>query len=245
MTNEPVHPREWLPELALGVLPEAEAEPVRAHLEGCAECRAEFATMTRAAELLPLAAPTEQPAMGGRERLLSRVKTEPRPGSGKLLVFPRRIVWAAASAAAAVVLVVGGVAYWAGSQSTDGELVDRQEAIVVAAATGDLEVSRGGGGQSRVALVRAPGEESGFAYVQGLPTLPEGRAYQAWFSRDGTAFEPSSVFSDSEGGVWLTTAGAMRDYVALAFTIEDAGGADQPTSDPFAVVPLNPSAASR
>ena len=245
MTHEPAHPREWLPELALGVLPEAEADPVRAHLEGCAECQAEFVTMTRAAELLPLAAPAEVPGTGGRERLLARVKTEPRSG-GKILAFRRRAAWGAVAAAAVLLLFVGVGGFWAGQQTgPDAELVDRQGAVVVAAATGELEVSRGGGGTARVALVRAPGEQAGFAFVEGLPELPAGRAYQAWFSRDGATFEPSSVFSSSDGGVWLTAGDAMRNYVALAFTIEDDGGAEQPPSDPFTVVPLNPSAASR
>lgn len=246
MTHEPAHPREWLPELALGVLPEAEADPVRAHLEGCAECREEFAIMARAAEVLPLAAPAEAPSTDGRERLLARVKTEPRAGA-TILTFPRRALWSAAAAAAVVLVFVGAGAFWAGSQSATGddELAGRQEAVVLAAATGELEVSRGGGGTARVALVRAPGEQSGFAYVEGLPELPEGRAYQAWFSRDGASFEPSSVFDSADGGVWLDANDAMRNYVALAFTIEDAGGAEQPTSDPFTVVPLNPSAASR
>jgi hypothetical protein len=74
--------------------------------------------------------------------------------------------------------------------------------------------------------------------VEGMPVLPAGKAYQAWFTRDGTHFEPSDVFTTRSGGVWLHTGGTVADYQAMAFTIEDAAGAKQPTQAPFVQLAL-------
>ena len=71
---------------------------------------------------------------------------------------------------------------------------------------------------------------------------PEGKAYQAWFTRDGASFEPSTVFSTRQGGVWLPATAALDQYAAIGFTIEDDAGAKQPTQAPFAVMPLQAAA---
>ena len=52
--------REWRESLgaqALGQMPEEERAALEAHLEGCAECRAELESLAGVARLLPLADP--------------------------------------------------------------------------------------------------------------------------------------------------------------------------------------------
>jgi hypothetical protein len=110
--------------------------------------------------------------------------------------------------------------------------------VLQAAAQGTLSVARGESGGVTASFVRAPGQSEGFAWVQGMPALPEGKAYQAWFTRDMKHFEPSSVFDTASGGVWLPAAGPLSDYAAMAFTIEDDHGAQAPTGEPFVVVDL-------
>lgn len=248
MTRPPDHPVEWLPELALGGLDDETAEGVRAHLEGCDSCRAEYDQMVRVAELLPLAAdlPDETEPGDARARLMERIHSEPRSLDAQR--WRRRAWFAPAAAAAAVVLMVGAAAFVAGRETSgdaQAELVERQEAIVVAAAEGALDVSQAENDGTRVRVVRAPVSRASFALVEGLPALPDDKAYQAWFSQDGETFEPSDVFDVSEGGVWLSAGETMSRYVALAFTIEDEGGASAPSQAPFVVVPFDASARAR
>src|SRR6185295_5089475 len=95
--------------------------------------------------------------------------------------------------------------------------------------------------QMQAVLLRAPGAHDAFAWLQGLPALPAGKAYQAWFTKDGTTMEPSAVFGAS-GGIWLPAASEIEDFVAMGLTIEDDGGAKAPTQAPFMVVPFKTTA---
>lgn len=245
MTNASEHPVEWLPEFALGVLSEGEAEAIRTHVEHCDACRAEFERMAAVSRLLPLAAETQAPDRQVRDRLIERVRTE--PASVAMRTGNRRWMRLAA-VAAAIVLLVGTGGFLAGrftAGGADDELAERQDAIVLAAAHGTLRVSHGTSETASVSVVRAPTANAGFAFVQGLPALDEGKAYQAWFSADGQRFEPSDVFTVHDGGVWLTAESPMEQYVAMALTIEDASGVDAPTQAPFVVVPLATTAAAR
>ena len=83
--NEACRPfREQLGSLALGHLDDDEATAVRAHVDGCDECRAEFRGLREVAMMLPLAdperiaEPTLSPPVGLAERVLSLVREERR-----------------------------------------------------------------------------------------------------------------------------------------------------------------------
>lgn len=253
MTERDDHPLDYLAELALGVLDEGEAGRLRAHLAGCSSCSAEFGEMTRVARLLPLAAEDMAPAPMLREAVLARIGGEPRgprpadprPGAEPIPIRRPRWQWFAAVAASAAVLVVaGGAAGFAlrtSGDSTDLERAAARQALVVSsAARGDLRVAHGEKGAVRAAFVRAPGQSEGFVLVEGLPPLPEGKAYQGWYTKDGTTFEPSGVFK-GEGGAWLPAGSALDGYTAMALTVEDESGARVPSQDPFVVVDLSKS----
>src|SRR5262245_21259169 len=77
--------RELLGAQALGQLPAGEWAGLEAHLEGCAECRAELDSLAGVARLMPLAdperfgsAPSPPPALG--DRVLAAVASERRAG---------------------------------------------------------------------------------------------------------------------------------------------------------------------
>jgi Putative zinc-finger len=75
--------RESLGVYALGQLPEEERAGLDAHLEGCAECRAELAELESVARIMPLADPVRfaepaQPPPGLGERIATRVAGERR-----------------------------------------------------------------------------------------------------------------------------------------------------------------------
>jgi hypothetical protein len=91
-------------------------------------------------------------------------------------------------------------------------------------------------GGAWAAFVRAPGATWGYVWVDGLPALPSGKAYQAWLTRDGKTFEPSATFDVSKGGVWVWADAQLESYAGLGLTIEDAKGARTPSEEPFVKV---------
>jgi anti-sigma factor RsiW len=240
VSTENEHPLEFLPELALGVLPSIDATPVLVHLAGCESCRAEHGEMTRVAELLPLAASDISPSAAVKSGLMERISREPRA----MVSRERRIGWwGAVAASAAALLVAGSLAGFAfGRSGNDNKSTQletelrRQTVLVQAAAKGTMQSSEAWYEGAWAAVVRAPGATWGYVWVDGLPTLPDGKVYQAWFTRDGKTFEPSATFAFSEGGVWVRADSRLDSYAGLGLTIEDAAGGKWPSEDPFVKV---------
>ncbi len=83
MTTERCEWRESLGALALGRLPDEERVALEAHLEGCAECRAELQSLSAVARLMPLADPERfgsapQPPPALADRVAATIRTERR-----------------------------------------------------------------------------------------------------------------------------------------------------------------------
>jgi len=253
LTDQQDHPVDYLPELALGLLGEGDAAPLRAHLATCHECSAEFEEMTRVTALLPLAAEELAPSPALKASLMERIAREPSPSErtgvatappANVVPFRARWQWAAvAAAAAAIFLVAGAVGGFAlrGGKGDLEETSGRQAQVVQAAADGTLQVARGESAGASAAVVRAPGANVAFLSYQGFPALPAGKAYQAWYTVDGQVFEPSAVFKTGDDGAWLPARGAVDGYAAMGFTIEDEDGAETPSTAPFVVVDLTKS----
>jgi hypothetical protein len=107
MTAERCEWRESLGAHALGRLPAGERVALEAHLEGCAECRAELASLAGVARLLPLAdperfaaAPAPPPLLG--ERIAATIATERRTSRRRRL----GLAWSGAAAAVATAAVL-------------------------------------------------------------------------------------------------------------------------------------------
>ncbi len=239
------HPLEYLPELALGVLADVDAPGIREHLAGCETCAAEYDLMAEAARLLPFAVQDVEPHPSQRDALLDRIASEPR------LLRPRttngRPFWqwaGAVAAAAALFLALGGVlgvSIFGRSDSGLRAERDTQRELVQAVAQGTASRETAEQGGTKATLVYAPGTASAFAWLEGLPSLPAGKEYQAWFIGDGTPL-PSNAFAGASGGVWVDSPGAVDKFAAFALTIEDEGGVQKPTQQPFVVVSLKSAA---
>ena len=76
--------------------------------------------------------------------------------------------------------------------------------------------------------------------LQHLPKPPAGKVYQAWTLHKGAkAVAPSITFSpDAGGAVLIELPERSADLVAVAVSVEPAGGSKKPTSTPSFVRPL-------
>ncbi|MEX0781941.1 MAG: anti-sigma factor [Dehalococcoidia bacterium] len=248
MTEHDEHPVDLLPELALGVLDERDAAALRAHLAGCASCRSEHHELMRVAQLLPFAAEDREPSPATRAAVMDRIASEPqRLPLRDRVIRPRWPMFGAAAAAGVLLLALGGIGGWLLGGDDDSALEDelaRQQVVVNAAADGTLRSARAQAGDARATLLTVPGSADAFVMMSNAPSLTAGKRYQAWYIRGGSP-EPGEVFEDASG-VWLRAAeGTLDDYGAVAFTIEDEGGALQPSQDPFMVIETNTTARAR
>jgi hypothetical protein len=111
--------REWRLSLsahALGQLPEEERAALEAHLEGCAECRAELESLAGVARLLPLAdperfgaAPSPPPALADRvAATIRRERRAQRRRRFRLRLALGGATAAVAAAALAILVLPGG-----------------------------------------------------------------------------------------------------------------------------------------
>jgi hypothetical protein len=103
--------RERLPELAAGVLDEAEQELVLAHLPGCQACRHELDALIAVTDDLLAMVPPVAPPPGFADAVLARAEASLPPGARR----PRRRRVAVLQAAAVVVAVLVGIGatWWA------------------------------------------------------------------------------------------------------------------------------------
>ena len=107
-----MHPTDELTALLDGALPADRAEAVRAHLSGCATCRAEKARLAGAAALLAALPAPPAPSPFFAARLEARLRAEPeRPRAllGRLAALRWTVIapLSAAAVAAGIALAVG------------------------------------------------------------------------------------------------------------------------------------------
>jgi anti-sigma factor RsiW len=222
--------REELPALVLGALPAAEAEPVLAHVRGCAECAQALQALLPLRDALNSAVPATELPAGFTARLME--KTGPvRPGSarrGRPVVA--RLGWALAAAAALLLALLG-----ANLGQVNGELLrQRQDAARIAALLSRPDVvavaMRGYSRGARGRLYVSRRWDEGVLMLGHLPALPAGTVYQLWLvGRAGVqsvATEPAVA-----GGalrLYLHPPHGLGSYAVIALTIEPAGGSRAP-----------------
>ncbi|PFG73694.1 anti-sigma factor [Tepidiforma thermophila] len=239
MTQQPGHPAEYLPELALGVLPESEAEAIRRHLAGCQPCAEEYGELVRVAALLPLAADAPGPSPETRAAVLAAVRRRPsRAARPRLLPASP---WAARIAAAVLLLAVGGGLGWlvgrGGQEEQPSAALAARDALLADAARGEtLRAAATSSSGIQASVLLAPRSGLAVAVLDGLPQPPPGRTYQAWLIAGDTP-QSAGLFA-SGGPLVLAPGGDLRRFAAFAVTLEAEGGAPAPTSEPLVVVPF-------
>jgi anti-sigma-K factor RskA len=206
---------------ALHALEPDEARAYEDHLEDCARCQEELASLSDTASALAYASAGPTPPAELRGRILDAARAE-RENVAPLR--PKR-VWsrpALGSLAAAAACLVVGLGIW--NISLHRSLDSNKH---LAAVLGDP-------GAQRVTLPHRMGDlvvsAQGVALVAMLKRAPKGKTYEAWMIPKGGKPEPAGTF-DGPGAVMLH--GTPSPGTTMAVTVEDDGGAPQPTSNPI------------
>lgn len=261
MTHEEL--RELAGAYTIDALPEEERRAVEAHLAGCSACVAEIGSYAAVVELLARDVAPQVPPAALRERILKQVpRSQDTKGAGPHQVRPPRSVvpaWFLAAAAAAFV-AVGLYAVALNSRMADLQR-DYRDAIVRAeAAAADAErwrlraaavprttdvlassdvvkIDLAGQPPASGARARAFWSRSrGLVFAAaGLPPPVSGKVYQVWMvTRDG-AISAGLLVVDGQGSYSLLarTDPEVAPPVAIAVTLEPAGGVPSPTGPKY------------
>lgn len=238
--------REHYELFALGIAEEPERGEIREHLgQGCAVCGAGVKRALETAALLGASAPKAQPSPQLRRRILASVGSEQR-GLG--------LAWVTALAMAALLAIavyfgIGNRRYAADLARMRVELRDQAgvifrltEAFAILSGPSTTEASFGG---------QQPRPPQGKVFVNpsrgvlliasNLPRTPADKIYEMWLIPKGAKPVPAGLFQSQDDGSAMHVRPGTVDIAsttAVAVTVENEAGADQPTTTPLIVAAL-------
>lgn len=234
MERDSVH--ELTAAYALHALDERDVAAFEAHLAQCPDCQADLASFQATAGALAYGTPAAEPPDALRGRILGAARAERE----NVVPFRARrrgtAVFASAAAIAATAAVILGVWAVSLSSSLDDERSARAadaEALAILAQPGaSAHAVEGGDGF----LVVAPGGDAALV-LSGLDDAPDGKTYEAWVSPDGKAMTAAGTFESGGETTTFALGQAVPENGLVAVTLEDEGGSEQPTGDPFLIAP--------
>jgi len=237
---------------ALGALPPADANRVRAHIASCPECREEYNRLRSTASLVGLSAETIGdarfcPSTLLKPRIMREIAKQSAPArdSGPKM-WPAYLV-AAACLAIAIVSSMANISLSAQNRQMQTELSRSADASKKLAQSLS---------QTRITIADLLSSDAKHYDLEGgqivtrgshlyiamhsLPQPPRGKVYQAWtLAKGGKKVAPSDTFvPDSNGVAVVPLPVDPRTMAAVAISVEPEGGSKQPTTKPIAVVPL-------
>ena len=234
--------REYYELYAIGVAEEPERSEIRAHLHR--QCEACMQGIKRAREVVALlggAAPPMAPSAALRRRILASVGVE-----------QRRFGWAPFLALALALSIFAAVYFGGRERDLANELarvreqnsqqnieltrVNQAFAILTGA---DTVVTTFGEGQPKPKGKVFVSPSQGVLLIAGnLPPAPSGKAYEMWIVKDGKARAAGTFQSAPDGTALHIQRGSAANTDAVAVTLENEAGADQPTSTPLFAAPI-------
>ena len=233
---------------ALHALEAHEREVFELHLADCEACGLEVAEFTAALARLGLAA-SVPPRPVVREEVLRRITAVRQETAGQsAVVLPsgraawrgRRVSYWATAACLAVAAVLGGTALWQYDRAEDARDQARRAAqsagalaAVLAAPDAKVRTSALAGGARGTIVVSARLDEA--VFVASGMVEPPGKVYQLWFEHDGR-MRPAGLMDPDRSSQAVALTGAVGEASGVGVTFEPAGGSDQPSSDPVAVL---------
>jgi len=196
---------------ALDALTAEERREFEEHLAHCDECRVAVAEFLDTTAALAHGVEAFDPPPALRERIVGRARSE------RQNVVPLRPRWARPAAAAAAVAACAALAFGIWAATLHNQLGDRPQAIALDGADGTLIVTPAG---------------DGTLVVRNLAAAPSGKTYEAWVI-DGGNPRPAGLFSGGGDRTAVALSEPVPDDASVAVTVEDAGGAPQPTGTPI------------
>jgi len=224
---------ELLAAFALHALDRDEARSVSAHVQSCAECQRELASLQGVTGELGSALRQISPPPGLRDAVLAGIRVHPD-------VLQLRRGWAVGLAAAAALLLVilAGLGVSLSRQLTalSTRLAAQEQVLALLSAPSARSVSLSGSVTAAVRLVYDPDRGRGALVVSDLRDPGREFVYQLWLIA-GTQPESAGVFRPAPGQpVVLPIAADFSRYQAVAISVERApGGAPQPTTTPMLI----------
>jgi anti-sigma-K factor RskA len=228
---------------ALGVAAEPERTEIREHLNrNCEDCMVAMKRAREFSALLSGAAVAAAPSPKLRRRILASIGVESRRSYG----------WAPWLGAAATLCFFAAF-YFGGRERTFAnevlrlreqmrsqtiELTRLNEAFGILNGANTTETTFGQGPKGKVFINPNRGV---LLIASNLPQTQPGKVYEMWIiSKAGKAVRAGEFQSEADGtAMHLRTGPVDRDTTgAVAVTLENQGGADQPTSTPLIVAPL-------
>ena len=211
----------------LGALTEEEHTAFRRHLQSCAVCREEVASLQSVAATLPAVAPAASAPAELRERIMSTVRAEARepelarrPGAARERRRPARSGWfALAGAAAAITAVIVAISLGSGGSGT--RVIQAQ--VLAPSASAQVALT-GNRAELRIA---------------GMPQTQPGRVYEVWVKRGGAPQPTNALFTvTSAGNATVGVPGSVAGVQEVLVSSEPAGGSSSPTRPPVIVARL-------
>jgi len=233
---------------ALHALSEDELRAFEDHLAGCEPCAQEAAELSETASRLGLAVTvTPPPAM--REQVLRRISSvrqeppkDPATGRAGRPSFRARLLsrWALAACLAAAA-ALGGTTVWQHQRAEDALRQARRAqsgadaiAAVLAAPDARTHAAALGGGATGTVVVSRDRDRAVFV-VSGMARPADGKVYQLWFDDDG-AMRSAGLMDPGRTDQAVLLRGGVDGASGMGVTVEPAGGSEEPTSPPVALL---------
>lgn len=225
---------------ALDALPPEEAATFAEHLADCGACQQEVAELQITAAQLGLGL-SQAPPPALRDRVLRAVhqtrQVPPITPPGDLDARRRRPSPRLLAAAAALLVVLGG-AVLAIRPALDGADPTPSDAVAAVLNAPDAQSAtarlRGGGSMTVVSSDRL---DRAVVLGDDLPSLAPDRVYQLWLvNPEGEARSADVLIGPDTTAVTSRLVRGVRARDSIAITREPAGGSQQPTMTPLAVV---------
>ncbi len=246
----------------LGALDSTERRAFEAHVATCLRCRDEVRSLQRVADALARSAPQRTPRPEVRAHVLGGIRYEPssitRPRSSRRVA----LYWLPAAASILIAAVLGAYA-WAlqgrisnlearlddaerRASAAEGETLQArrvadtaQSAMAVLAAPDVVRIELTGQSAAPKATARALwSRDRGMVFnTAHLPPAPDGRVYQVWVVTAQLPVSAGLLTPDAAGRAtaFFRTPVDIAPPVAIAVTLEPAGGVPAPTGDKYLV----------